>query len=274
MAKLNKLSSQSPFWQKAKTPILVAHRGGNGAGIEKENSLKAFQVAYGLGYRWFETDVVPTKDGVLLAIHGRGYQLRPNKDLPRRLKIQQMTYAAAKESLIVDGEPPIILDQLLELFPDVKVFIDPKTYKAVPALIKTLSERPQDINRVCIGAFSTRRTKAVYRGLEKVTGKRVCTSLLGRTSSWLVYQAATWSLLKRLATYYAQARSVESIHVPYRWVLHPTKGKKFITFTHSLGLKVAVYVPNDEQSIKKCLSVGADAIMSDNIELLKVCSKL
>jgi glycerophosphoryl diester phosphodiesterase len=65
-----KSSSPRSFWDDIIAPVLVAHRGGDAAGIEKENSLAAFQAAYDLGYRWFETDVVTTKDGQLLAIHG------------------------------------------------------------------------------------------------------------------------------------------------------------------------------------------------------------
>ena len=47
------------------TPI--AHRGGSEVAFE--NTLQAFTDAYDLGYRWLETDVQISKDGVLYAIH-------------------------------------------------------------------------------------------------------------------------------------------------------------------------------------------------------------
>ena len=48
-------------------PIPFAHRGG--AGEWPENTMPAFEGAVRLGYRYVETDVHATSDGVLLAFH-------------------------------------------------------------------------------------------------------------------------------------------------------------------------------------------------------------
>jgi glycerophosphoryl diester phosphodiesterase len=256
------------FWRGFRGPVAVAHRGGDAAGIEKENSIKAFEAAYKMGYRWFETDVVATRDKKLLAIHGRGYQLRPNKDLPSRTKIGLMFYENFNE-LLVGGEKVPTLDELLDRFPDIKIFIDPKTYKSVPALIKCLSGRPKDIDRVCIGAFSKMRTIRTAYIIKRNTGKEVCTSILGPINAYPIYMAARVPVLRPFAKYYVQETRAGSIHVPYRWITNsPKAGRKLISYAHRLGLKVAVYTPNSKDAIQNSLDGGVDVVMSDKAALL------
>ncbi|WP_304439554.1 glycerophosphodiester phosphodiesterase family protein, partial [Aeromicrobium sp. Root472D3] len=52
-------------------PLALAHRGGSGVpgNVGVENSLAAFSHAHALGFRYFETDVRASSDGVVYAIH-------------------------------------------------------------------------------------------------------------------------------------------------------------------------------------------------------------
>ena len=53
-------------------PIAFAHRGG--ASDAPENTMSAFAKAVALGYRYVETDVHASRDGVLFAFHDDGLQ--------------------------------------------------------------------------------------------------------------------------------------------------------------------------------------------------------
>ncbi len=267
MKKNQPQNQKNKFWDGAKFPIAVAHRGGDAAGIEKENSLMAFQAAYDLGYRWFETDVVPTRDGKLLAIHGRGYQRHPNKDLPSRLTIQSMTYAEVLETINVGGEKILTLDELLDTFSDVKFFLDPKTLKAAPALARSLIARPQDLGRVWIGSFIPFNNARVYRAIRHATGQKVGLAILGPMKSMPVKLAALFPALTPVAQTYVRWTKAGCITVHHSWITG-ANGRKFVQLSHSLGLKAGVYTPNSKASIEQSLAAGADVIMSDNVKLL------
>lgn len=261
------------LWDGASFPVAVAHRGGDGAGAEKENSLKAFQAAYDRGYRWFETDVVPTKDGKLLAIHGRGLQRRPNKDLPSRLEVQRLTLAEANKTIKVGGEKPLTLDKLLDSFPDTKIFIDPKTYKAAPILADFLISRSHDLNRICVGSFHARNTSLIRKRLKAATNLEITCGAIGAYRGNLLILSARLNFLKPLLKIYINHKKINAFYLPYK-KLKGNQGRKIVSLAHSLGLKIAAYTPNDEQSIKDSLASGADVVMSDRAELLAKYIKL
>jgi glycerophosphoryl diester phosphodiesterase len=259
---------KASFWEGAKLPIAVAHRGGDVAGPEKENSMAAFTAAYSLGYRWFETDVVPTKDGKLLAIHGRGFQPNANKDLPLRKSIQRMSYKEAQERIVVGGESAPLLEELLESFPDSKFFVDPKTAKAAKRLTKLLKNRPEDLDRMCVGSFLLKRNWQIARSVKRATGKELCTSILGPASAWPIYWSSKIKFLKPFARQYVKRTHAHSVHVPYSWFYDTQDGKNLVEHIHGLGLKIAAYTPNDEDSIKNSIDSGVDIIISDQVGLL------
>ena len=105
-------------------PLPFAHRGG--ASEWPENTMPAFQHAVALGYRYLETDVHATADGVLVAFHD---------DVLDRVTDRTGVIAALPWSDVrrarVAGEPIPLLDDLLGTWPEVRVNIDPKQDAAV-----------------------------------------------------------------------------------------------------------------------------------------------
>ena len=106
----------------APTPIGLAHRGGAklAANLHLENTLSAFRRAVGLGYRYLETDVHATVDGVLLAFHDS--RLDRVTDTPGR--IAELPWATVRAARINGAEPIPLLSELLEEFPGVRINID------------------------------------------------------------------------------------------------------------------------------------------------------
>ena len=91
--------------------LAFAHRGGAtyAPNLHRENSLHAFSEAVALGYRYLETDVHATADGVLLAFHDDVL----DRVTDRAGAIGELPYAEVAEARIHGIDP---IPRLAELF--------------------------------------------------------------------------------------------------------------------------------------------------------------
>lgn len=247
----------------------VAHRGADGAGTEKENSLKAFKAAYDKGIKWLETDVVTTSDGVLLAIHGRGFQLSPNVDLPYRFSIQKMTYSQAVKSINIGGEPVLRLETLLDKFPSAKIFIDPKTIKTAPVLADFLAKRTdKDLSRLCIGSFNKSKIRLIKNKLSGSKRPQLCYAVIGINNAWPLLFLSRYKKLSSLTSWYKKWLGASTLYLPYKYLIGKN-GSNIITNAHKHNMKIATYTVNNPVVFKKICRSNVDAIMSDKLDLLE-----
>ena len=162
-------------------PIAFAHRGG--AEEAPENTMPAFAAAVALGYRYLETDVHVTRDGVVVAFHDdRLDRVTDRTGAIADLDLADVARADAGYVFSPDGGAthPFRgrgitvprLDELLETWPEIRVNIDPKADGSVPALVELL-DRLGAWERVCIGSFSDAR----LRRIRALSGRRACTSM-------------------------------------------------------------------------------------------------
>lgn len=233
------------------SPIAFAHRGGISAA--PENTLRAFDDAVTLGYRYIETDVHATSDGKLVAFHDNDLQRTCGK--PWRIEeTDWSTLSTAK----IDGTDPIpLLIDLLTTWPDVRINIDCKSDAAMQPLIETI-RGTNCLDRICVGSFSDKRLQHIRSEL----GAGLCTSMGPQEVIRLVLGSAT-----RIPI--SPSRHALVAQVPVRQGPIPVVTRRSIARAHQLGLQVHVWTIDDPSEIGHLLDLGVDGIMSDDTHALK-----
>lgn len=243
-------TARHPFLEHP-LPIPFAHRGG--AGDAPENTMPAFQQAVDLGYRYLETDVQVTADGVLVAFH--------DDDLSRTCRrpgrISELPWAEVATARVDGSEPIPLLDDLLGAWPDARLNIDCKTDAAVAALVAAL-RRHRALDRVCVGAFDDRRLARLRREV----GPGLCTSLGPAGVARLV--AAS-----RSANAVARPGGALTAQVPVRQSRVTVVNERFVSTAHALGLQVHVWTIDDPDEMCRLLDLGVDGIMTDRPAVLR-----
>jgi glycerophosphoryl diester phosphodiesterase len=224
-------------------PIPFAHRGG--AGDWPENSMVAFERAVSLGYRYVETDVHATADGVLVAFHDD----RLDRVTDRSGLIAGLTWSEVQRARIDGTEPIPLLEDLLGAWPTLRINIDPKADRSVEPLVSVL-RRTNAVERVCVGAFSDRRIARI-KGL---LGPGLCTAMGPRTVARL--RAASSGLP-------AGRFTADCAQVPATAGRVTIVDERFVRTAHRHGVAVHVWTIDDEAEMDRLLDLGVDGIMTD-----------
>jgi glycerophosphoryl diester phosphodiesterase len=236
----------------APTPLAMAHRGG---AIEHvENTMPAFQACVDLGYRYLETDVRVTADGVPIVFHD------PTLDrvTDRTGRVDQLRWGELAAARIGGREPILRLDELLGAWPDVRFNLDIKAPGVVAALARTV-RRLRAEDRICLGSFSDARVAAARR----VFGPSVCTSLGPRGVAAL-----------RLSSFSPRAAGLVRIpagcaQVPLQLGGRALVDERFIAAAHARGLQVHVWTVDTEEEAAAVLDLGVDGVMTDRPAMLR-----
>ena len=235
-------------------PIPFAHRGG--AGDRPENTLPAFEAAVRLGYRYVETDVHATADGVLLAFHDD----RLDRVTDRSGVVAALPYSEVARARVDGREPIPRFEELLHAWPDLRVNVDPKDDAAVDPLVAAI-RRTGAVDRVCVGSFSGRRLARVRGAL----GPRLCTSLGPRGVAAL--RAASWR--GRPFRRFVGTEGAACVQVPLRHRGLPIVDRRFVAAAHALGLPVHVWTVDDPGAMETLLDLGVDGLMTDRPRVLR-----
>jgi glycerophosphoryl diester phosphodiesterase len=244
--------------------IAFAHRGGAyHPEIEGlENTIAAFRHAVELGYRYLETDVHTTRDGVLLAFHDAVL----DRVTDRVGAVAELTFAEVREARVGGREQVPTLPELLDAFPGARFNIDLKSDAAVEALADLVAARGE-WDRLLVGSFSWPRLQRFRR----LTGGRVPTSATP-------VEALAFVVLPsgRLADLVTRGR-VAALQVPHRRTLRvagrritvPVVTAAVVRRAHAAGKHVHVWTIDDPEEMRELLALGVDGLFTDRTDLLR-----
>ena len=227
-------------------PIPFAHRGGNRAA--PENTIAAFEHAASIGFRYLETDVHRSADGVLVAFHDENLLRTCGLDA----SIADLAWAQIAE-LRVDGTEPIprMID-LFERFPEHRFNIDCNADAALEPLVELIIDQGA-LDRVCVGSFSLKRLQTIRRRL----GPGQLTCLSPNETICLLVFGRLFGSAQRAA------------QVPPGRGRIAVVSRRFVRNARRAGVPVHVWTINDAAEINRLLDLGVDGVMTDDVELLR-----
>ncbi len=244
------MASRFPFLDHA-GPIAFAHRGGSHGGVENTKAAFADSIAH--GFRYLETDVHATRDGVLVAFHDSEL----DRVTDRTGVIEDMTWAEVSRARVGGREPIPTLAEVLEAFPTARWNIDIKHTSAIAPLAEVLRDAGA-VDRVLVAAFSDRRLRTIRR----LVGPRLCSSKgpigIGalRLAAWLHLPA--W-----------RPSRIPAVQVPIKYGPITVTTRRFIDAAHARNVVVHVWTIDDPAEMERLLDLGVDGIMTDRPDVLR-----
>jgi glycerophosphoryl diester phosphodiesterase len=236
-------------------PRAFAHRGwhiGELAGME--NSMSAFERAAAEGYRYLETDVHATADGVVVAHHDDTLDRTTDGSGP--LAVQP--WSAVRTAKINGVEPVCRLDELLDALPHVKINIDVKSDSAVQPVLDVV-RRTGSWDRVCLASFSEARLARLRAGggTRLLTGLGPRSAAALRVGSWLPWLRPAPPVRGRLA------------QVPRRQGRLTVVDPLLVRHAHRHGIEVHVWTIDDAVEMTELLDLGVDGLVTDRPDVLR-----
>jgi len=231
-------------------PIAMAHRGGakHPANIGFENSMHAFQQAVDLGYRYLETDLHATRDGVVVAFHDS----KLDRVTDRTGVVAELPWAEVSKARINGHEPIPRLDELLEHFPGTRFNLDIKAENGLGPAADVL-RAANAIDRICVSSFSQSRV----RRIRKLLGPRLCTG----------YGDWETALIRFLP--FGPPSSGACLQIPERYGPLRVLTSGLIERAHARGKQVHVWTVDDPATMRRLLDAGVDGLITDRTDLLR-----
>ena len=243
-------------------PIAMAHRG-SGL-LWPENTMVAFQGAVDLGYRYVETDLQITRDGVLVTIHDDTVdRTTDGTGLVSDYSLEELRTLDAGYRFERDGDYPHrgqgvqvpTLEELVTTYPDGVFTLDLKSDGMEAALVDLI--RRLDLwDRVIVGSFSGSR----LRRFRSLVDRPVATSA-GPAEIVRFLTAARTGLPYR--------PRADSFQVPVRDRGITIVTPRTVRAAKRLGIPLIVWTINHPAEMVELLDLGVDGLITDRPDLLR-----
>ena len=246
----------------AEYPIRFAHRGSRE--LWPENTWYGFDRAVeDLGYRYIETDIQVTSDGVVVVFHDDTLERTTNgigavadwawADLANLDAAYNFSPDDEDFPLRGTGVGISRLDATFDRYPDVRFNLDLKAKGSEWAVAETIA-RCKRHDTVLVGSFHDRRTARFRR----ITRGSVATSA-GPQAAIAMYAASR------------VGRTVHRSHAAYQ-LPHTMRGasvdERLVGAVHAAGAHLHLWTVNEPDEMRRLLDLGADGIVSDRPDLL------
>jgi glycerophosphoryl diester phosphodiesterase len=240
--------------------LAFAHRGGalHPDVIGLENTLAAFRVAATLGFRYLETDVRATRDGVLLAFHDASL----DRVTDHQGRLADHRYADVATARVGGREPIPRLVDLLEELPRARFNVDVKAREAVEPLAQ-LIRRTASHDRILVGSFNELVLRA-FRALIKASGGPPVATSCGVATVSVAKFLPGGRHLQRLLRDPGGAYQVPVRHRGVRVV-----DQTFVDRSHASGRQVHVWTVDDPAEMEHLLDLGVDGLITDRPDVLR-----
>ena len=244
----------------AEHPVRFAHRGSRL--LWPENTAESFQGAIDLGYRYIETDVRITRDGVVVVFHDGTLERTTNGKGP----VDQWDFADLQRLDAAywfdpDGGYPLrgsgvrvrSLDEVLATWPEIRFNIDLKGSGLEWPVADVIKRQSRD-ETVLVGSFVDYR---VFR-FRRITRGEIAVAA-GPTAVLALVAASRVGKTVR--------RPVAAYQLPYDYKLVPID-KKLVSAIHASGAQLHTWTVNETADMHRLLDLGVDGIVTDRPDLL------
>lgn len=219
-----------------------------------ENSLPAFRRAVAEGYRYLETDVHATSDGVVVVHHDAVLDRTTDGTGP----IAEQSWHTVRRAKVGGKAEVSRLEDLLEEFPDAYFNVDVKSAAAVEPFVRVV-RRFGAFDRVAAASFSDTRLAR----LRKLAGADLITSLGPRSVALL--RAGGWLPFLRLGFLSRGAMA----QVPVLRGRVTIVDSAFLRAARRIGVEVHTWTINDKAEMGALLDLGVHGIVTDRPDLLR-----